>query len=179
MIVALPILVASWSGTGDGMAVLKDVRTVVADDTIRLELAFSGTRPRRERIGRGADPGRKEIWIEFEGARPDSALSRKWPRWLRDRSGEASGMLALRIDLAKETPWSASWSGDTLRVGILDRVGGHPLWKNPWVLGATGAALVGGGVVLWMGLGSESSPAPGAPSPTPDLIPPPDIAMPE
>lgn len=178
MIPTLSVLVASLAATEGDLAVLKDVRTVMADDTIRLELAFSGTRPRRERIGRGADPGRKEIWIEFDGARPDSALSRKWPRWLRDRSGAASDKFALRIDLAKETPWSASWSGDTLRVGILDRVDHHRLWTNPWVLGATGAALVGGGVVLWMALGSESTTPPEAP-PATDVIPPPDLVMPE
>ena len=159
------------------MAVLKDVRTTTVDDTIRLELEFHGPRPRRERIGRGADPGRREIWIELDGARLDSALARKWPRWLREHKSKPRGMLALRIDLSKETPWSASWSGDTLRVAILDRVDHRRIWTNPWVLGATGAALVGGGVVLWMSLGSESTTPPQAPAP--DVIPPPDIAMPE
>lgn len=176
MIAALPLLVASLAATEDDMAVLKDVRTTAVDDTIRLELEFSGTRPRRERIGRGADPERREIWIEFEGARFDTGLVRKWPRWLRDRSGKASGMLALRIDLSEETPWNAFWSGDTLRVGLLDRVDRHRLWKNPWVLGTTGAALVGGGIVLWMQLGSESSTSEASST---EVIPPPNIAMPE
>lgn len=176
MIAALPVLVASLAGMEDGMAVLKDVRTRTVDDTIRLELEFSGARPRRERIGRGADPGRREIWIELDGARFDSALVRKWPPWLRDLSGPASGSLAFRIDLSEETPWNASWNGDTLRVGLLDRVDSHLFWKNPWVLGATGAALVGGGLVLWMQFGSES---PSPETPSADLIPPPDIPMPE
>lgn len=170
------LLVATMA-FGEDLAVLKSVRPDLVADTIRLDLEFAGTRPRRERIGRpdGAGAGR-QIRIEFEGARLDSALDRKWPRWLHAHSDEASDILSLRIDLTEATPWRAVWAGDTMRVSILNRVDTHPPWKNPWVLGAAGVAMVGGGVALWMQFGSEASPSPPAAS---DVIPPPDIAMPE
>jgi len=172
------VLVAALSGAlpdPEPVALLRSVRERRGLDTLRLDLAFSGARPSRSRIGIDGDPDKTgDFLLEFENTRFDS-VGCPLPSWLRDRSGRLADRLLLTADLDERTPWSASWQGDTLCLVLLDRVDRRPFWWNPWFLGATGALLVGGGVIAWM---SETESTPASPSPTDDRIPAPDIAMP-
>lgn len=183
MIVGLLLLGAALHGasilrTDSAGSVLRTVLHRSWSDTMQLDFVFAGTRPSRERIGRapGAD-GARELWIEFVGARIDSGGADGRPGWLRMRSRRKSDTIAMRVPLTDETPWMALWHGDTLRLRLLDHVRTRPAWANPWVLGGAGVALVGGGVALWSLLGSDADG--GAAAPADDVIPLPEVAMPQ
>jgi hypothetical protein len=81
--------------------------------------------------------------------------------------------VTIKIDLDGSTPWKASWEGDTLRLDILNRVKDGALWKNPWMIGGLGGALLTGGVVFW--LSGMERPAPSGNG----IIPPPDAVLPQ
>jgi len=160
-------------------AVLRKVGWSVSADTLHLELQFAGARPTRQRIGppEGSE-GARTLRIDLEGARMGDSAEKGWPRWLHGDEDRDAGTVALRIDLGEPAPWKASWRRDDLRIDLIGRGRATPLWRNPWVLGAAGAAAVAGSVAIWAGSGDgpAASPAPGPARD--DAIPPPDVAFP-
>lgn len=174
--IAVLAVIANLAGAMDAgdRGAVRALRWSEVGDTMRLEFEFS-ERPGLYRVRpvSGKEP-RSALFVEFAGARIDSASDRKWPRWIR--AAQDSGGVSFRVDLDRPVPWKMSWSEHVLRVDLLDRVHRRPVWMNPWVVGATGAGLAVGGVALWVLASGESDPAPGGDD---GIIPLPGFPLPE
>lgn len=154
--------------------VLQSMGWFAVADSLEIDFAFANDRPTRFRVATSPDTAReRSLLLEFSGAVPGAPPRLKLPKWAQILSGSEPGTLAVRIRLDAPTPWKADWEGNTLRMHILDRVKDSPVWKNPWVIGGLGGALLGGGVMFWL-LGEHGRPVPGD-----GVIPPPDVVFPQ
>jgi hypothetical protein len=157
-----------------GPVSLHALRWHAVADSLRMDFEFAGGRPARYRVQASPDTASsRTLVLEFDGARaPDRPLE-KTPRWAHVVAGPDIESFAIRIDLDGQTPWKAAWDGDTLRVGILDRVRSGGVWRNPWAIGGLGTAFLAGSLALWLS-GTERNRS----SSGDGVIPPPDIAFP-
>ena len=154
--------------------VLQALRWRAVQDSLQVDFEFAHGHPYRYRIHAPPDTAReKNLLVEFSGALAHDPSHLKSPRWAHLIPGTDSGVVTIKIDLDGSTPWKASWEGDTLRLDILNRVKDGALWKNPWMIGGLGGALLTGGVVFW--LSGMERPAPSGNG----IIPPPDAVLPQ
>ena len=154
--------------------VLRSMRWAAVDDSMEIDFEFASGQPTRYRVTAAPDSIHdRSLLVEFSNAIPGDAPRLKPPKWARISRGADADRIAVRIDLDRSTPWKANWDGNTLRMQILNRVKDSPAWKNPWVIGGLGGALLGGGVMFWL-LGEHGRPASGE-----GVIPPPDVVFPQ
>ena len=164
-----------WASVRGDPVVLQSIRWQEVADSLEIDFDFAFGRPAKYRVNASPDSVRdRNLLLEFSNALPGDAPRLKPPKWAQISGGSSAGVLAVRIQLDKPTPWKADWDGNTLRMHILNRVKGAPVWKNPWVYGGLGSAIIGGGVVFWL-LGTEHGKSP----PGEGIIPPPDAVFPQ
>jgi hypothetical protein len=155
--------------------VLKTFQHKTTGDSIQMQFGFGdGPKPRYRVRACNELTEKPCLHVEFSNVLFQESSMKNRPDWIEKEDRVDTSILDFRISLTQPTPWKFSWEGKALRVDILDRVPKKKTWMNPWMLGGFGAGLVAGGVAIW--LGSE---APGATSPSSNIIPPPDVELPK
>lgn len=152
---------------------IRDVRSGVGGDTLRIDFEFQGGRPEAYRIGNFRnDRGKDFLRIQIAGAAMNLDDQPKVPRWMAVQALPDGA--EFRIPMYGTAPWRARWAGDTLRLELPDRLR-NPIWTYPWFVGTMGAGLVAGGVALWVYANGQDHPPPA----TRPRIPDPEFTFPK
>jgi hypothetical protein len=160
---------------GADPVVLRTLSWRVVSDSLQVDFGFAHGRPDKYRVLASPEVLQdKNLVVEFSGVKLDDGSPLKMPSWAKVLKSADAGLLAIEIDLKASTPWKINWNGDSLQLKILNQVRSPSIWKNPWLVGGLGASFLAGGTAFWL-LGTDH----GKPTTGGNLIPPPDVSLPQ